>query len=189
MSNIELRDYFAAKADVALYNPVETLEAKLKRMPTVGELAEYVALVRFAEADAMLAARAATQPSRPAPDADGWIEWHGGDCPVAGDTIVEVVRRCGESIISRASTARRWQHVGEAYDIVRYRVVKRAAGGDAEGWIEWHGGERPVSADTMVWAELRYGEQIAGSAGRFLWDHRDDAYDIVRYRIVEGPSE
>ena len=52
-----LRDYFAAKADVHIYTPVSTLQRELGRAPTNGELADYVAAIRFTEADAMLAAR------------------------------------------------------------------------------------------------------------------------------------
>lgn len=51
------RDYFAAKCDVAVYTPFNNLHASLGRHPTVGELAEYIAGIRFIEADAMLAAR------------------------------------------------------------------------------------------------------------------------------------
>lgn len=32
----------------------------------------------------------------PAPDADGWIEWKGGECPVEDDVIVDVKTRDGE---------------------------------------------------------------------------------------------
>ncbi|KAK54034.1 hypothetical protein [Bordetella bronchiseptica] len=53
-----LRDYFAAKADVSIYGPVEVLANKLGRSPTMKELAECVAQLRLLEADAMLAARA-----------------------------------------------------------------------------------------------------------------------------------
>lgn len=54
---ITIRDYFAAKCDVAVYTPFDNLKASLCRHPTVGELAEYIAGIRFIEADAMLSAR------------------------------------------------------------------------------------------------------------------------------------
>lgn len=57
------------------------------------------------------------------PDADGWVDWHGGDCPVADDTLVEVMGRCGESDTDRAS-AFRWWHGGNGYDTIRYRIVE-----------------------------------------------------------------
>lgn len=52
-----LRDYFAAKADISVYAPVDSLYRKLGRNPTVDEMAAWIAEVRFIEADAMLAAR------------------------------------------------------------------------------------------------------------------------------------
>lgn len=52
-----MRDFFASHANPALYKPLETLTAKLGRHPSVGELADYIADVRFVEADAMLKAR------------------------------------------------------------------------------------------------------------------------------------
>jgi hypothetical protein len=54
-----LRDYFAAHANPALYKPLEILTEKLGRSPSVKELADYIASVRFVEADAMLKAREA----------------------------------------------------------------------------------------------------------------------------------
>lgn len=52
-----LRDHFAAKADVGAYQPFETLRSKIGRSPTISELSEYIAQIRFIEADAMIAAR------------------------------------------------------------------------------------------------------------------------------------
>jgi hypothetical protein len=54
---MSLRDWFAGQADVAIYEPLQTLKAKLSRQPTISELAAYVAEIRTIEADAMLAAR------------------------------------------------------------------------------------------------------------------------------------
>jgi hypothetical protein len=54
---MSLRDWFAGQADVAIYEPLQTLKAKLSRQPTISELATYVAEIRTIEADAMLAAR------------------------------------------------------------------------------------------------------------------------------------
>ncbi|WP_063588369.1 hypothetical protein [Achromobacter ruhlandii] len=54
-----MRDYFAAKADVSIYGPADALTTKLGRLPSMKELAEYVAQLRWLEADAMLAARGA----------------------------------------------------------------------------------------------------------------------------------
>jgi hypothetical protein len=52
-----LRDYFAAKVDVFVYSPLSTLNRKLGREATINELADYIAAIRFIEADAMIKAR------------------------------------------------------------------------------------------------------------------------------------
>lgn len=57
-AGMTLRDYFAAKADMAPYNPRQALESKLDRPVTIAELADYIAKIRHIEADAMLAERA-----------------------------------------------------------------------------------------------------------------------------------
>ena len=54
---MSLRDYFAAKCDIEVYAPADSLYRKLGRNPTVNELAAWIAEVRFIEADAVLAAR------------------------------------------------------------------------------------------------------------------------------------
>lgn len=63
---------------------------------------------------------------KPAPnaDADGWIEWHGGVCPVAPDTLVQVRLRGVVPITSTAAKFLSWRHTQRASDIVAYRVVQ-----------------------------------------------------------------
>lgn len=39
------------------YAPSETLERQMERNPTIGEMADYIASIRYIEADAMLAQR------------------------------------------------------------------------------------------------------------------------------------
>lgn len=57
LGGMTLRDYFAAKCDVSFYAPSETLERQMGRNPTIGEMADYIASIRYIEADAMLAQR------------------------------------------------------------------------------------------------------------------------------------
>lgn len=54
-----------------------------------------------------------------------WIEWHGGECPVEGDTLVNVRLRDG-SRIGGATRADRlsWGHEGIWSDIVVWRLAK-----------------------------------------------------------------
>lgn len=57
---MDLRDYFAAQCDLAPYAEHIGNYAALNGPLTVTEAANYIAAIRYAEADAMLAARAPT---------------------------------------------------------------------------------------------------------------------------------
>lgn len=63
----------------------------------------------------------------PAPDADGWIEWRGGECPVGGDVMVVCKVRTGKEFRGgkkiKASILR-WRHTGGMADIIAYRLHK-----------------------------------------------------------------
>lgn len=54
---MSLRDYFAIHADVPWNAAIETLKLRGNDYPTIHELAEYRAKLKYAEADAMLAER------------------------------------------------------------------------------------------------------------------------------------
>lgn len=56
--------------------------------------------------------------------AEGWIEWHGGECPVDGRVKVEYRLRDGVTSNEPASCLA-WEHDGECYDIIAYRVVEQ----------------------------------------------------------------
>lgn len=57
-----------------------------------------------------------------------WIECGGGECPVSGDTIVEIRLRCGESN-EGAARGFDWEHGLGPFgyegddDIIAYRIV------------------------------------------------------------------
>lgn len=62
-----------------------------------------------------------------------------------------------------------------------------------DGWIPWYGGERPVSAGTMVLTRFRNGktEVKPFRAGSYQWGHpwdagdpQDTSLDIVAYKVV-----
>ena len=63
----------------------------------------------------------------PSPDADGWIEWKGGECPVGGDVMVVCKVRTGKEFRNgkkiKASILR-WRHTGGMADIIAYRLHK-----------------------------------------------------------------
>lgn len=76
--------------------------------------------------------KAEAEMAEPKPDADGWIKWDGGGCPVRRDALVWVRLRDGYEECDDAATFR-WRHVGddacdqfavEEGDIIAYRIVK-----------------------------------------------------------------
>lgn len=116
-----------------------------------------------------------------------WINWDGGECPVSPDTWVEVHCYSGD-YIGPAS-----QHDWSSNEnILRYRLCapdewRSSTQPDGDGWIEWHGGERPVP--TFVLVEVRYRwRPFGGPTPRHLnglqWDHQGRPDDIVAYRVV-----
>lgn len=64
---------------------------------------------------------------------------------------------------------------------------------DADGWIEWKGGECPVAKWTRVDVRYRNGQEVdnvpAGANGAYNWDNDDNQYDIVAYRVVKPAKE
>lgn len=55
-----------------------------------------------------------------------------------------------------------------------------------DGWIEWHGGVRPVARGIRVECRFRNGRQEGPStADNWRWHWMGDSYDIVAYRIVK----
>ena len=72
-------------------------------------------------------ARAEAALAEPQPDADGWIPWAGGECPVDSKDWVEAKLRDGKAWISEEGQPGEewlWDHDGGADDIIAYRVVK-----------------------------------------------------------------
>lgn len=57
----------------------------------------------------------------PAPDADGWIEWKGGERPAGDDAVVDVKFSDGEVGTAEASELY-WLHDGDECDIIAYRL-------------------------------------------------------------------
>ena len=61
------------------------------------------------------------------PDADGWIEWSGGECPVDNGDRIDIKFECG---IERANVhaAWNWRHNQGQYNIIGYRLHKPEQG-------------------------------------------------------------
>jgi hypothetical protein len=56
-NGMTLRDWFAVKCDIAIYNPSRMFFDQFGRHATPAEFAEYISTIRYLEADAMIAAR------------------------------------------------------------------------------------------------------------------------------------
>jgi len=54
-----------------------------------------------------------------------WIKWNGGECPVAPETMVEVVYRDGTQDRDMANVYP-WENHGKIAAIIKYRVVSPA---------------------------------------------------------------
>ena len=59
----------------------------------------------------------------PKADADGWIEWKGGECPVDGESIVDVEFNSG-NIVSGVAKGLSWRHEWKYSNIIAYRLHK-----------------------------------------------------------------
>ena len=62
------------------------------------------------------------------PDADGWVKWAGGECPVDGKTKVDVRFLNGDELFGCDTPWLAgdydWAHENSTYDIIAYRIVK-----------------------------------------------------------------
>lgn len=73
-------------------------------------------------------ARAEAALAEPQPDADGWIPWAGGECPVDSKAWVEAKLRDGKAWIDEEGQPGEewlWDHDGGADDIIAYRIVRK----------------------------------------------------------------
>lgn len=60
----------------------------------------------------------------PAPDANGWIEWNGGECPVDGNEIIDIRYPESREEFGTKAKFRRWNHARNKGDIIAYRLHK-----------------------------------------------------------------
>jgi hypothetical protein len=56
---------------------------------------------------------------------DGWIEWHGGECPVGKDVRVDIKTRASGHIYSGDLGGEYyWHQSGRPNDIIAYRIAR-----------------------------------------------------------------
>ena len=103
--------------------PIATAEDMAESFPYMERLAE----AAIARAEAAMA--------EPQPDADGWIPWKGGECPVGQDTLVDLRYRDSEKWPDKLgvpsgychleSSYPYWRNDGGSSDILAYRIVRK----------------------------------------------------------------
>lgn len=139
---------------------------------------------------------------------DGWIEWEGGECPVAPGTIVETRYRNGNMGIARAARKFDWNHAGGidgAWDIMFFRIVKPAEPVQTDDGCRCDGCGRRYKVDMQVsddlWALIQPEDKPAGAGllcaaciGTRIEDGQFAAYRIVKPAepsapVAEGASE
>lgn len=86
----------------------------------------YSALKAEAMASMQESKPAATPAQEPEPDADGWIDWDGGECPpVDADAEVRLKFRDGTSSYGQWKAKNySWRHHNNGDDIIKYRPSK-----------------------------------------------------------------
>lgn len=98
-----------------------------------------------------------------------------------GDRIGQLVFLRGDAVNAEQSYRTRGNYNGAA----GVKQIGWADEADADGWIEWDGGECPVPEDTVIDVRLRNGEELLLQAALWCdWDHDDSAADIIAYRIA-----
>lgn len=87
-------------------------------------------------------------------------------------------------VMSGGYVATYWQesYQHELYDAEKIAAIAKA---QDEGFVDWTGGDRPVSEKTIVSVILRDGCRGKEQAGELRWSHEGHQHDIVKYRIEQ----
>lgn len=105
-----------------------------------------------------------------------WIQWHGGECPVSEDTVVEACINGVRHNHTRPARDFDWAHDVGIGNIVAYRVVEpdtsRPGKSIAEGYLEHAAAEMRDRAASRDQAD---GERSMRRAVRAFWEIYGDA--------------
>lgn len=119
-----------------------------------------------------------------------WIEWHGGECPVPGDWIVEYKLRNGfqSPFLNPCKGVKldwehpTFRHLGDSCDITHYRVRF-----ELNRWYGWTGGPCPVGDDVLIAYHTSNGCAGGNARGSDLyWTHPSNGADITRFKITSS---
>jgi hypothetical protein len=111
--------------------------------------------------------------------------------PIPTERLIKLSKLRGDKFQEEAAMAR---------ELLALRQSSPPDGQAADGWIEWKGGECPVSPDTEVYWRRRSeeGKPTADMEREFKpaadlrWSHRSASSDIIAYRIIpttKAPGE
>lgn len=92
--------------------PIATAEDMAESFPYMERLAE----AAIARAEAAMA--------EPQPDADGWIPWAGGGCPLADGVWHHVKFLNGDVCLDDQASSWGWGETAGGFQIIAYRLVK-----------------------------------------------------------------
>ena len=87
---------------------------------------------------------------------------------------------------------RGWPYLPDAGDALEAQaaVMRERERGADDGWVEWGGGECPVSAGQTVEVEQMSGRRESAilRKPRFGWEHQGLPTDIIAYRVLKEPA-
>ena len=119
----------------------------------------------------------------------GGLYWHGSASPVTG---IEAAANSNwyRCFISREEYYQAYPEVTKQDAIGLAEAINLIDGGDnprsdADGWIEWKGGDCPVDVELTVYVNYRDGGKIpkAVKAGSQRWNHSGLGGDIMSYSL------
>lgn len=107
----------------------------------------------------------------PTADADGWIDWAGGECPVDSCAAVDVIFRSKKTAAAYQADRWRWDHNGTDSDIIAYRLSQPQTAdkivGPGGGYI-WNPDANSRANDDRLEADLN--DCIGQAPGAPQWD-------------------
>ena len=106
---------------------------------------------------------------------NGWIDWHGGECPVDSDAIVEVKYRKPSPLHFNNDRAGdfAWSHTGSNGDIIAYRIVNHNEA-QPDGIV--------VPRDTEILNDAQLEADLNDCIGQP--QSNDDARDEILYELA-----
>jgi len=105
-------------------------------------------------------------------DADGWIPWNGGECPLPDEVRFDAMFRDGDSTNNNSPKFWRWSHYGVPIDIIAYRPISIL---NEQQELTMHPTDKLAAArKALEAAQKQYDEALAEHQADYPWLHGDD---------------